>query len=201
MEQGSISTTPPEPHLHPNATPFEAPLRHPWGSRTVVTLLWVGAIAASVPLSPGHLLTRLAIGMHVVGLVIALGPILLIDWYSLVWVAGLRSFRDVMRLAEASHPVIWLGSGLLLASGAFLEPDLHRPLTWVKLGAVLVLLHNGVSVRHLGRSLGRLRSPRRLGDIPRRLRLPMIALFTISQTGWWTAVVIGLTTSFGRHGP
>ena len=201
MQQGSISTTPPEPHVHANATPFEAPLRHPWGSRAVVTLLWAGAIVASVPLSPGHLLARVAIGMHVAGLVIALGPIVLIDWYSLVWIAGLRSFRDVMRLAEASHPVIWLGSGLLLASGAFLEPDLHRPLTWVKLVAVLVLLHNGVSVRHLGRSLGRLRSPRRLGDIPRRLRFPMIALFTISQTGWWTAVVIGLATSFGRHGP
>jgi hypothetical protein len=201
MQQGSISTTPPEPHVNANATPFEAPLRHPWGSRIVVTLLWAGAIAVSVPLAPGQPLKRLAIGMHVAGLVIALGPIVLIDWYSLVWVAGLRSFRDVMRLAEASHPVIWLGSGLLLASGAFLEPDLHRPLTWVKLVAVLVLLHNGVSVRHLGRSLGRLRSPRRLGDIPRRLRFPMIALFTISQTGWWTAVVIGLATSFGRHGP
>lgn len=189
------------PPLPAPATPFEIPLRHPWRSRVVVTLLWASAVSLSGPVSPSELTSRIALGLHLVGVVLALGPILLIDWYSLVWLAELRSFRDVMRLAEASHPLIWLGSGLLLLSGAFLEPDLTRPLTWVKLVAVLVLLHNGISVRHLGRSLGRLRSPRRLGDIPMRLRAPMMALFTISQVGWWTAVLIGLTTTFGRHGP
>lgn len=201
MDEPPMTASALDPVVEATVTPFEAPIRHPWRSRAVVLVLWALAIALSVPMSPGSGVTRIALGMHVAGAIIALGPIVLIDWYSLVWLSGLRSFRDVMRLAEASHPVIWFGSGLLLASGAFLEPDLSQPLTWVKLIAVLVLLQNGISVRHLGRSLGRLRGPRRLSDIPTRLRVPMMALFTMSQAGWWTAVVIGLATSFGRHGP
>ncbi|MEO7069700.1 MAG: hypothetical protein ABI131_04325 [Nostocoides sp.] len=174
---------------------------HPWWAHVVVTVLWAASVAASTAIHAPTGLLRLAIGLHVVGVVVALGPIILMDWYALVWISGLRRFHDVIRLAEAAHPVIWLGTGLLLVTGAFLAPNLHSPLSWLKLAAVLVLLHNGVTVRELGRRLIRLRGPKSPHDIHSTLRWPMLSLFAVSQLCWWTAVVIGLAASFGRHGP
>ena len=49
---------------------------------------------------------------------ISLGAVLLVDWYGLVWMAGLRTLSECLRLAQAAHPLIWLGLGLLLASGS-----------------------------------------------------------------------------------
>lgn len=174
---------------------------HPWVAHVIVSALWAASIWASTAIHASSGLLRVAIGVHIVGLVIALGPIILMDWYALVWISGLRRFHDVIRLTEAAHPVIWLGTGLLLASGAYLAPDLHSPRTWVKLAAVLVLVNNGVTVRELGRRLMRLRGPKSPHDITSSLRWPMLSLFAVSQICWWTAVVIGLATSFGRHGP
>lgn len=183
-------------------TPFDsAHPPHPWRNHVIVTVAWCLSVGLSTVVSAPPALTRAAVGIHVAGLVIALGPIVLMDWYALVWLSGLRRFRDVMRLTEASHPVVWLGTGMLLVSGALLRPDLGSALTWVKLLGVLLLVHNGVTVRELGRRLGRLRGPKSLQDIPARLRTPMLGLFLVSQVAWWTAVVIGLATSMGRHGP
>lgn len=173
---------------------------HPWRNHVLVTVIWMLAIGASTRLHAPPAVTNVAVAVHVIGLVLALGPMVLMDWYALVWVSGLRGFRDVVRLTEASHPVIWLGTGLLLLSGALLQPDLGRPLTLVKLGLVLVIVNNGVGVRALGRRLRRLGTPRSLADIPRRLRAPMLTVFLVSQASWWSAAVIGFITSIGRHG-
>lgn len=193
----------PEPAQLPE-TPSLVPLPpyppHPWRTHILVSGMWAVAVVASQRLHPPPVVTNIAVAVHIVGLVLALGPMVLMDWYSLVWLSGLRVFRDVVRLTQASHPVIWLGTGLLLVSGSMLQPDLGRPLTLVKLGLVLVIVNNGVGVRALGNRLRRAGNPRSIADIPQRLRAPMLTMFVISQASWWTAAVIGFITSIGRHG-
>ena len=94
----------------------------------LVTLLWAGVLGSSTRVELGHAAVTVALAVHVMGLVIGLGAVLLVDWYGLVWMAGLRTLSECLRLAQAAHPLIWLGSGLLLASGIGLAPDAPDPL-------------------------------------------------------------------------
>lgn len=137
---------------------------------------------------------------HLLGVVVGLGAVLLVDWHGLVWLSGLRTFRDSLRIGEAAHPLVWMGLALILLTGAFLGPDLTEPTTWVKQVAVLALVNNGVAVRRLGARLSLLR-PRILGlaELPGHHRVAMISTLTVSQLGWWTAAVIGYLETLSRR--
>ncbi len=180
------------------------PVKHgpyPWRLHALTALAWAGCLLASQYVDASPVVRRFALGLHVVALIAALGAVVLMDWYALVWLSGRRRFRELIRLTEAAHPLIWLGSTLLLLTGIFLGPDLSIPLTIVKMTFVLILLNNGIAVWALGRRLGDLIDPRSLGEIPGKLRLTTVALLSMSQLTWWGAVVIGLITTMGRHGP
>lgn len=86
-------------------------------------------LALSASLSSSGWGQDLARGLHLLGAVIAFGAVLLVDWYGLVWISGLRTFRETLRVSEAAFPLVWLGLILLLVSGVFLAPDLGAPLT------------------------------------------------------------------------
>lgn len=161
-----------------------------------MTLAWALALGLSPALGLEGWPRDVARGIHLVGLVLGLGAVFLVDWYGLVWLSGLRTFREVLRVGEAAHPVVWFGLVLLVGSGAFLEPDLASPTVWVKQLVVLALLNNGVFIRRLGARLTRL--PPRLtvvADLPQGLRRQVVATLVISQAGWWVSSVIGYVAS------
>lgn len=87
----------------------------------------------------------------------------------------------------------------LLASGALLGPDLGRWLTWVKLGCVLLIALNGVSVTGLAVSLAEVAPASALRELAPRLRRRVISSAALSQTCWWCAILIGMITT-GRRG-
>lgn len=98
-------------------------------------------------------------------------------------------------MASATAPLIWIGLGGLLVTGAFLRPDLSSPLTWVKLCAVLFVGLNGLRAGVLGRQIMQLLATAPLDvSLHRRIVLSSIA----SQLCWCTAIVIGLVTSSAR---
>lgn len=173
----------------------------PWAGHVLASAAWLAVVAGSTRVDAEGAALQVALAIHLVGLVIGLGAVVLLDWYGLAWVLGRRSFRAVIELVAASHPLIWSGAALLLGSGLFLGPDLDRPLTWVKLLFVLVLLNTGVAAAGVARRSATLAEPRRLADLPAPMRTSMLALSVTSQASWWTAVVIGLLTTFERHGP
>lgn len=166
----------------------------------MVTLGWALALAVSPFAVASGSWHDLALGGHLIGLVLSLGAVLLVDWHGLVWLSGLRTFRDSLRVGEAAHPMVWVGLLLLVVTGAFLGPDLHEPTTWVKQVAVLALLNNGVAVRRLGARLSLLR-PRILGmgQLPPRHRAAMVLTVAISQLGWWTAAIVGYLANLSRR--
>ena len=86
----------------------------------------------------------------------------------------------------------------LLASATMLEPNLGNPLTWIKIGAVLLIVLNGVAVNSLSHALSGQPPGRRLRDLSAELRRRLFASAASSQAGWWTAIIIGLITDMHR---
>ena len=99
---------------------------------------------------------------------------------------------DLRRVERMVSGLAWLGITGLLATGAFLQPDLSDPLTALKMLAVLVVAMNGVSMTRLTAELARLPGRVRFSALPRRLRLWCVWSALVSQAGWWTAVLIGM---------
>jgi hypothetical protein len=191
-----------EPRHHPvGVAAVESVVRpRAWRGHLVVTLLWALALAVSTRVALGHAALTVAVAVHVLGLVIGLGAVVLLDWYGLAWLAGLRGLSECLRLAQAAHPLIWFGLGLLLVSGIGLSPDLGSAVVWLKQGLVLVLLNNGVALRAQSRRLKTVSTATSLQALPRALRAQLLASVTVSQVSWWGAVVLGFITSGTRTG-
>lgn len=171
-----------------------------WRWHAAVTVGWAIALALSPFLEASGVLHDLALGGHLIGMVVGFGAVLLVDWHGLVWLSGLRTFRDSLRIGEAAHPLVWMGLLLILVTGAFLGPDLDQPTTWVKQLAVLALVNNGVAVRRLGARLSLLK-PRihSIAELPQRHRVAMILTLTVSQVAWWTAAIVGFLETLSRR--
>ena len=181
--------------------PWASAIRHvQWRWHATVTTGWALVLVVSPFAEAAGGWHDLALAGHLLGMVVGFGSVLLVDWHGLVWLSGLRTFRDSLRIGEAAHPLVWMGLVLILTTGAFLGPDLRDPTTWVKQLAVLVLVNNGVAVRRLGARLSLLK-PRihRIAELPRRHRLAMIMSLTVSQFGWWTAAVVGFLETLSRR--
>lgn len=164
-----------------------------------VTLLWAAVLYGSTRIDLTGAALGAAVAVHLLGVILALGAIVLLDWYGLVWMAGLRRLRDCLRVAEAAHPIIWGGLTLLLLSGLFLAPDLSDPLSWVKQVMVLALLHNGVALKPLERRLMALPPNVTKDTMPRAMWNRMFGATLLSQVAWWGAFAIGVIVMVTRH--
>lgn len=165
-----------------------------------VTALWGLSVSLSALLKPTAEVERLAVAVHVLALVVSFGSVLLVDWHGLMWLAARRELRECTRVAEGARPLIWAGLAGLLASGTLLRPDLSHGLVWVKLGAVLVILLNGVSVNALAGDLDAASTQATVGAATAaRLRRRLFASSTVSALAWWTAIVVGLVTDVRRR--
>lgn len=176
-------------------------MRHvQWRWHVLVSAIWLLVLVTSQVVEVTGVWHDLALAGHLVGIVVGLGAVLLVDWHGLVWLSGLRTFRDALRLGEAAHPLVWMGLSLILVTGAFLGPDLGEPTAWAKQLAVLVLVNNGVAVRRLGARLSLLR-PRITGirELPPRHRTAMLLTLAVSQLGWWTAAAVGYLETLSRR--
>jgi hypothetical protein len=169
----------------------ETPGRHrrpaPIGWRVAaVVLCWLAVLAAGPRRHPSAAVHDVALLVHLGSVVLALGAVLMVDWFGLLWLAGRRTFADVLRTAHGAHVPTWLGFAGLLASGVLLGMP-AGPKTF----AVLVAGVNGVYAGALLRELSRHAVP------PRPLVIRSAVTTLISQCAWWTAVVLGQLTSRG----
>jgi len=137
--------------------------------------------------NPDAALHDCALFVHLASMVIGLGAVLAVDWVALLWVLQQRHLSDVLRTAQNAHIPIWAGYAGLVGSGVLLEPDLSNPITQAKLGLVLLIGWNGLIASFL---LGRITRV----DVARPERNFMVVSgfsATVSQVGWWGAMVIG----------
>ncbi|MGH3368076.1 MAG: transposase [Nocardioidaceae bacterium] len=161
----------------------------------LVVLVWAGTLLVSTQVTATESVRAGALVVHVLSLVVAFGAVLVVDWHGVLWLASRRGLHESIRLAAASVPLIWTGVVGLLASGAFLNPDLSTGLTWVKLLLVLVVALNGTVTAS---TAGRLRDlPRSVAPagLPRNLQARVMTATAVSQVGWWGAILIGFLTA------
>ena len=160
---------------------------------------WLASVLVGHGVDCGPELHRIGLAVHIVALVLSFGTILVVDWLGLLWLLGRVHMHESGKLEAAAKPLIWGGLALLLASGALIDPDLTNPVTAVKLGAVLVLMLNGLSIAPAMHQLLALPPETRFGELGRKLRLRLMIALSVSQACWWTAVLIGLINSTLRR--
>ncbi|MGM9472437.1 hypothetical protein ACS5PJ_10570 [Pseudarthrobacter sp. YS3] len=160
---------------------------------------WLASVLIGHNVDCGPELHRVGLAVHILALVLSFGTILAVDWLGLLWLLGKVHMHESGKLEAAAKPLIWGGLVLLLASGALIDPDLANPVTAIKLGCVLVLMLNGLSIAPAMHQLMALPAETRFGGLGRRLRARLMIALTISQACWWTAVLIGLINSTLRR--
>lgn len=155
------------------------------GAAAAVTLAWLACLAVSTRIEVEPALHEQALFLHLIAIIAGMGAVLTLDWLALRWLLGTLPLRSLLSTAAECHLVIWTGWAVLVLTGAFLEPDLSRTLTQVKVVAVLVAGLNGLAAHAMQR---RLEGAEVVG-----LRLLLVAgsVATVSQAAWWTAVVVG----------
>ncbi|WP_299166546.1 hypothetical protein [uncultured Arthrobacter sp.] len=92
-------------------------------------------------------------------------------------------------------PIIWGGLAGLLVTGALINPAMDNPLTVIKVSAVLVLMLNGILLIPCMRRLNSMPAGTRFGDVPGGMRVHLLICLALSQTCWWTAMVVGFINS------
>jgi hypothetical protein len=160
---------------------------------------WLASVLIGANVDCGPELHRIGLAVHILALVLSFGTILVVDWLGLLWLLRKAEMHESGKLEAAVKPLIWGGLALLLASGALIHPDLANPVTVVKLGCVLILMLNGLSIAPAMHQLLALPRQTRFGELGRRLRIRLMIALSISQACWWTAVLIGLINSTLRR--
>lgn len=194
--------TPPTPEAPAPASPRDddaifattARLR-PAHRLVIVVVAFVAAVVLSRLVPAAYPLRPVVAALHVMSLVAAFGAVLLVDWHGLLWLAGRRALTESTRLAAAASPIIWAGLGGLFVTGTLLRPDIGSPLTLVKLALVLAVCVNGAVMAPVRLKLTELSADASPVDVPEREWRRMMLATTVSQLGWWGAVVIGFVNS------
>ena len=147
--------------------------------------LWIAAVSVDVHAPPW--MRTGALFVHLAGLVVGLGAVVVIDWTALRWLMGRTAYRQVSETAAAVHLLIWGALIVLMVSGAVLNPDTSSTLTRCKLALVLVLAVNGLHAKALGLRLG----AAAFDPPPRALLIRAAMIATVSQLSWWTVMLLG----------
>jgi len=155
--------------------------------------LWLG-----MTLSPPPWVHMTALFTHLGSVIIGLGAAVVLEFTGLLWITRRRTLDELRRSESLVSLVAWAGILGLIASGAFLEPNLEDPKTIVKMIAVLVVAMNGVAMTRLTRELTRLPANAPFAAIPHSLKLWCVWSALVSQAAWWTAVIIGMLNTASR---
>ncbi len=180
-----LPATPPGDEIWPGLSGLVPAYRLP-----IVLAALALAVAVSTVIPDEYAWRPAANALHVISLVLALGPVLFLDWHGLLWLTGRRGIGESARLAAAASPLIWTGLAGLIVSGALLHPHL-TPLTVTKLVLVLAVGWNGAALSVLRKRLARLPPGTTPRSLPRRDWGLMLTVTALSQVGWWGASIIG----------
>lgn len=136
--------------------------------------------------------------IHLTSLIVGFGAVMVIDCFGLLWLLGRVKLSFVSSVANVTQRLIWLGWGGLVASGivlAVIKGHIDE-LTQIKLFFVLMLGVNGILMHLLKKRMDA------LGDadtVPRSVLFRMFFSSTLSQIGWWGAMLIGFLHNHWQH--
>ena len=128
--------------------------------------------------------------IHILSLVIGFGGVIVVDTFGLLWLLKKIPLKTVTNTAEITQRLIWIGWFGLVISGSVLlyQQGTIRDLTWIKLFLVAMLGANGIFLHFIKKSMERLGN---IEVIPKVIMFRTSLASTISQAGWWGAMIIG----------
>lgn len=156
-----------------------------------VIIAWLTSLWLSTQLAPPEWLHWVMLFGHLGSVIVGLGAAVLLEVTGLLWMRGLMSLGHVREIEPTVSALAWLGIAGLLASGAFLEPNLGNPLTALKMAAVLLAAMNGVAMTRFTGELKRLPGGIPFARVPPRVQTWAVWSAVVSQVSWWTAVIVG----------
>lgn len=128
--------------------------------------------------------------VHLGGLVLGFGSVLVTDLYGTLWLAGRQPYRQVVTVGAVTEKFVWVGWTIMVAAGIpllVIKGEVDN-LMLIKLFFVALIGLNGLAlsrVQHRAADFG-------AGDeLPSRFIVWSALSLFVSQVGWWGAVLIG----------
>lgn len=128
--------------------------------------------------------------VHLSGLILGFGSVLVTDLYGLLWIRDRERFTQVVRVSGVTEKFIWLGWGIAVAAGVpllVLKGEIDALLI-VKLFFVAAIGLNGVLLHVLHK---RVRGYQAGEDVPTLVLFRLSLSLLVSQLAWWSAILIG----------
>ena len=128
--------------------------------------------------------------VHLTGLVLGFGSVMVTDLYGLLWMRDRVWFPQLIRVSGVTEKFIWGGWGLMVAAGVplLVLKGVVDELLIVKLVLVGLIGINGVPLYFLQK---RLRGYSEGDEVPRVVMFRLTLCLFVSQVGWWGAMLIG----------
>lgn len=132
----------------------------------------------------------IALFVHLSGLVLGFGSVLVTDLYGLLWVWDRVRFPQLISVSSVTQKFIWAGWGIMVLAGIplILMKGAVDNLMIIKLFLVAVIGLNGIWLHFLHR---RVEGYHEGDHVPRVVMFRLVLSLTISQIGWWGALTIG----------
>jgi hypothetical protein len=128
--------------------------------------------------------------VHLSGLVLGFGSVLVTDLYGTLWLAGRQPYPQVVAVSAVTEKFVWVGWSIMVAAGVpllVLKGEIDN-LMWIKLFFVALIGVNGLALHRVQRRA----SDFGPGDeLPSRFVVWSTLSLFVSQIGWWGAVLIG----------
>ncbi|HRH26943.1 MAG TPA: hypothetical protein PLZ99_02150 [Parcubacteria group bacterium] len=128
--------------------------------------------------------------IHFVSLITGFGAVIVIDTFGLLWILKKVKMSFVTQVANVTQRLIWLGYTGLVLTGIplILMKESISGLSTIKIFAVILVGLNGVYLHFIKKSMGEVSDDTKVSSLT-KFRITLAT--TISQVGWWTAIIIG----------
>lgn len=128
--------------------------------------------------------------IHLSSLILAFGSVLVTDLYGLLWMRNRAGFEHIINVTDDTEKFIWTGYILMVAAGIpliILKGEVDN-LMLIKLASVAVIGINGIPLHLLQEKMQEFKKD---DVIPGIFIFRLSLSITISQVGWWVAIIIG----------
>lgn len=128
--------------------------------------------------------------IHLSCLILAFGSVLVTDLYGLLWIRNRAGFNHIINVSDDTEKFIWAGWAGMVAAGIplIIMKGKVDNLMMIKLASVAVIGLNGIPLHLLQKKLEGFKDK---DVVPGIFIFRLILSITISQIGWWSAVIIG----------
>lgn len=128
--------------------------------------------------------------VHIAGLVLGFGSVMVTDLYGTLWLAGRQPYRQVVDVSAVTEKFVWIGWSIMVAAGIpllVIKGEIDN-LMWIKLFFVALIGVNGLALARVQQRAGDFGPD---DELPSRFVVWSALSLLVSQIGWWGAMSIG----------